>query len=650
MGGLELLNKPGLWLLAGLVPLVVLYILKIKRERMRVPSTWLWAAARRDLLSKQPFKRLIAELPLILQILALVALAIALSRPSTRGGRISGDHVAIVVDTSASMGTIVNQGGKSTTRLELARASAIDIVNGLPPGADAMIVEGARDAKLLSPLERDPKRLKVALGQLGVREVEGDLSAAVALAADRLRSLGGVRKIVVLTDGALAHEAPLSAAGIPTQVLTVGGPEENAAIVRIDVRSGVDPATKREQAQTFVLAQNFGTKPRDAFVTLTIAGRTEPAASRRVLIPPGEKVPVVLTFEPKAQDQGEGLVVQLSPGDALPSDDVAYGRVPKGQKMPVTIASRAPYAWLTRALEADPNVSIQRLTVDQLGTVNVEPDALVVVEGACPESVPGLDVVVAAPPEGQCFGIDVGPRVEQPQLTSWESGDARLRFLTLDGVHVAHATELKAEGAQASLVRAGKATLIADASSPGRSVTIIGFDPGESDWPLKASFVLFVRNVVEMARVHRTQGAGKPVRTGDPLRVSVPAGVTSVKVEGPGMVEHDVPAKAGFAIVPAVERAGIYRVRWTTPRFGSVLIPANLTSEKESDIRPKPIAVEAGSGEANVSAARSPDAQNEWGKWLALFATLLLLFDVWWITRRVRAPAASAISPGGTKA
>src|SRR5450432_2397482 len=105
MGALELLNKPGLWLLAGLAPLILLYILKIKRERVRVPSTWLWQAAKRDLMAKHPFKRLIAELPLVLQILALVALAVALARPAMRGGKIQGDHVAIVVDTSASMGT-----------------------------------------------------------------------------------------------------------------------------------------------------------------------------------------------------------------------------------------------------------------------------------------------------------------------------------------------------------------------------------------------------------------------------------------------------------------------------------------------------------------------------------------------------------------
>jgi hypothetical protein len=634
MGALELLNKPGLWLLAGLAPLIVLYILKIKRERVRVPSTWLWQAAKRDLMAKHPFKRLVTELPLVLQSLALCALAFALARPAMRGGRLQGDHVAIVLDTSASMGTRTADG---STRMEEAKRAAREVIVALAPGADAIVIEAAREARMATPLERDAKHLRGAVEQLDVREVEGDLAAAVALAADRLRGLGGRQRIVVLTDAALARSTPLTAAGIPTDIRTVGDAQDNAAIVRMDVRGGFDAATRREQAQVFVMVESFGTKPRDLFVTLAVDGKAEPVASRRVLVQPGEKLPVVLTFEPSVGDRGVGLTAQLSPGDALASDDVAYGRVPAGQRMPVTLASRAPYSWMARALDADPNVSLQRITVDQLATVNVEPDALVVVEGACPTEVPGHDVVVVAPPEGPCLGLDVGETTQQPQITSWEAGDPRFRFLTMDGVHVSRARGIAVSGSTNALLRAGNVTLIADASIPGRSVTLVGFDVGDSDWPLKASFVLFARNLVEQARVHRAQGTAGPVLTGDPLRVAVPAGVTQVKVEGPGLPERELAAKGGFAVVPAVERVGFYKVRWTSPRVGSVLIPANLTSEKESDVRPRPVTVDASGG--GGSTARAPEPHREWAPWLALFAALALAFDVYWLTRRPKAVA-----------
>ncbi len=648
MHGIELLNPKGLWLLTAIVPLVVLYILKIKRERMRVPSTWLWAEARRDLLAKHPFKKLVPELPLLLQLLALIGLSLALARPALRGGRLTGDHIAIVIDTSASMGTAAKTSdGKKTTRMALAIDAAKNAIDSMEPGADAIIIEGAREARLISPLDRDARRLKATLSQVAVREVEGDLAAAISLAADRVRSLGGKRRVLLITDGALASEAPLATSGVDMQVVTVGEPADNLGIVRIDVRAGVDPVTKHDQVQAFGMLKNYGASPRDAYVTVTVEGKSEPSASRRVLAAPGEKTAVVLAFEPGALDFGKGLVMQVSPGDALPIDDVAYGRVPQSRKMPVAHATLA-YSWIARALDADPDLDVQKLTPAQLGTVNVDPDSLVIVEGACPDGPPGLDVLVVNPPEGTCMGVDVGAQVEQPQITSWEQGDARLRFLTFDGVHVAKAHPVKAAG-QASLLRAGQIALMADASSPGRTATVVGFDVGESDWPLKASFVLFIRNVVEMARLHRSQGTTGPARTGDALRVAVPKDVSKVIVEGPGLPEHTIAAKGGFAIIPTADRAGIYRARWTEPRYGSAVIVANLTSERESDVRPRPVIIDQNGGVAQAT-TRVADAHHEWGLWLALLAAALIAFDVYWMTRKRREVSLESIAAGRGRA
>ena len=57
----------------------------------------------RDLLAKSPFRRLVVQVPLVLQALALILLALAFARPAIRGGAVLGDYLAIVVDTSASM-------------------------------------------------------------------------------------------------------------------------------------------------------------------------------------------------------------------------------------------------------------------------------------------------------------------------------------------------------------------------------------------------------------------------------------------------------------------------------------------------------------------------------------------------------------------
>ncbi|WP_437862085.1 vWA domain-containing protein [Sorangium sp. So ce363] len=662
---LALLSPGGLWLLALLGPLVLLYILKIKRSRRRVPSTWLWAAAQRDLMARAPFRKLIAQLPLVLQALALALLALALARPASRGRELTGDHVAIVLDTSASMSAAARgPAGEATTRVELAKQLARDLLSGLAPGSDALIVEAGRDARLVAALDRDLVRLKAAIDPIAARDVEGDLEAAVALGIDRLRQLGGARRVVAITDGNLARPASLRGASLPVEVITVGDPVDNAAIVRVDVRSGSaavgasgasgadgERSEHREEVQAFLVIANFGAQPRDVYVTMRQDNASDVLGSRRVLVKPGERLPVVLTFRPSPGDYRKGLVFELSPRDAMPLDDVAYGRVPAGDKLPVFLASAgkgqggdaqgaqpgAPSGgsvWIERALASDPMTSVTSgALADLLGKPGLDPDTFVVIDGACPPDPPGGDLLIVNPPPGRCAGTLVGQTLERPTLTSWDTADPRLRFLTLDGVNLRVASSLKPEAATQELIRAQEGTIATDISTASRTGTLLGFDVGESDWPLKASFVLFVRNLLEQARAHRAHGITGPARTGEPLRVSVPATARDLQAIGPAGERLEVAQRAGVAVVAETPRAGFYRLAWQGPQAGSVVVPANLTSVAESDLTPRPLAAEGGGEVAVSSAAGQPDAHVEWTWLLALAALGFVVFDVWYFTR-----------------
>src|SRR5438445_2347278 len=111
-------------LTALVLPLILLYFLKIRRRERRVPSLLLWDPSLRDREASAFFQRLQRDPLLILQILALLALSLALARPAAT---IMGDgarKVVVVLATSASM----KAHAVAPSRFDVARPEATPLV------------------------------------------------------------------------------------------------------------------------------------------------------------------------------------------------------------------------------------------------------------------------------------------------------------------------------------------------------------------------------------------------------------------------------------------------------------------------------------------------------------------------------------------
>jgi hypothetical protein len=349
----------GLALGALLAPLVLLYLLRVRRRRVVVPATLLWRSAQRDLMATSPFRRLVAEPSLLLQGLALILLALALGGPVARGRATVTEHVGVVIDLSASMRAIEPESGKS--RMELALAVADDVLTGLGPGSDAFILAASRSPRWLTPLISDRRPLRRALQQLQAEDVPADLEAALAAAVDRLSRLGGSKRLVLITDGAAVAPSLLAHVALPVELRRLGSNLDNSAIVALDVQRQREPLTRKETVAAFALVQHVGSQPKELFVSLLQAGVAAPLASRKLRLVPGERQPVLLEFEPAEADTGMGLELRLEPADALGTDDHAYSRVPERAALPVWLAGAAADSWFARALTADRDVHLQQV-------------------------------------------------------------------------------------------------------------------------------------------------------------------------------------------------------------------------------------------------------------------------------------------------
>src|SRR3954465_3003730 len=90
-------------LLALAVPIIIFYMLRLRREELAVSSSLLWRRALLDRTANAPWQRLRRNLLLLLQLLLLLLLVLSLARPFFYEHSVAQGNVVVVLDGSASM-------------------------------------------------------------------------------------------------------------------------------------------------------------------------------------------------------------------------------------------------------------------------------------------------------------------------------------------------------------------------------------------------------------------------------------------------------------------------------------------------------------------------------------------------------------------
>ncbi|HVL51317.1 MAG TPA: VWA domain-containing protein, partial [Actinomycetota bacterium] len=122
------LSAPGaLRALALAVPILLTYMLRTRRPRQVIPSTFLWGEATMNVAATRPFQRLRPSILLLLQLLLLAALVLALARPFRSTLGVGGSHLVLVVDASGSMLAT----DEVPSRIEAARAQGEQLIESL---------------------------------------------------------------------------------------------------------------------------------------------------------------------------------------------------------------------------------------------------------------------------------------------------------------------------------------------------------------------------------------------------------------------------------------------------------------------------------------------------------------------------------------
>ena len=618
---MNFLNPEYLFLLFLILPLVLLYVLKLRRKTYVVSSSLLWEQAIEDLKANTPFQRLRKNILLPLQILILALIVFALAAPFLRGFAGVGQNLILVLDGSASMKA--KDIGES--RFDAAKSAAQKIVDSLGKGSKAMIVEAASPPSVVSGFSSDKLLLRDTIARMQATDAPGGLHQAINLAISASRDLQNVR-ILILTDQPEKLDRYNNDAGAEIHFVAFGKKDAaNLGIIDFEVtQSAFEPAKR----QAFLALKNFGTTERRS-VSLELWHDQDLIDVRELSFAAGERRSVVFD---DLEFQDGILEARIDARDDFDTDNQAYYVLTKRRQIRTLLITKGN-RFLESAIRATfPQMPLSERDVsDFRGSDGFD---ITVLDGIVPSKLSSRNTFIVSPSGDLPFATFVS-QSDSPTVIDWSRTHPTMRFLDLSGLKIKNVRNYQMPSWMLPLIDTDGGTAAWAGEHAGRRVIVLAFDirPGESNnFSMLAAFPIFVSNALNWLAGSALAPARHNVQAGQVVELPAP-GVPdgqAIVVTKPDGTKLQTMSHDGNVLFEKTDLVGLYR--FAGKNFNDI-VAVNLTDENESDIIPKEMP-DIATGTGTNSRSRMTVNRELW-PFLILAALLFLALEWWFYHRRV---------------
>ncbi|NJM08956.1 VWA domain-containing protein [Candidatus Gracilibacteria bacterium] len=603
-------------------PLIVaMYILKLRREERTISSTFLWQQMVRDVEANAPWQKLRRNLLLLLQLLLLFLLVFALARPFIRTTGITGRNLIVIIDHSASMGAT----DVPPSRLEAAKEQAIRLIDQLPDEGRATIIAGGGEMQVPASATSDRRELRNAINSITLATGGGsDLAQALTLAS-ALAAREDQSEVAIISDGNVAIPENIKVPAT-VQFFPIGRNDDNVAVSAIALQPSAGGQT------LFVQATNYSADVVARRLDIYLDGALFNAYS--LDLDPGAEQAFV------AELPAEVRVVEarLDGPDALPADDTAWAVSSLGEALRVRVVSDGN-RFLETGLSLLPGIEATFVPSNTVAfTETAAQVPLTIFDGVVPEVLPPGNLFFIGPTRSTEY-FSVTGELEFPAVQPVGGDEQILRNVSLSDVSVLRAARIAPGSWSRTVVDSDGAPLLAVGEREGRRVAVLSFNLQNSDLPLQVAFPLLLSNLVsylapgsgaEAAQLLPGQPLALPVDDAiDEVRVIRPDGSTVSSSSGAVQIAN------GQAVFADTSTLGVY----TMEEYGGGELLArhryavNLFAPNESQIlAQRDLVVPQVSG-AQSTVSRERDSRQEFWRWIALIALIVLLIE-WLVYQR----------------
>ncbi len=629
-------------LLAGLlaVPIVLLYMLRLRRRELVVSSTFLWERLMRDSEANTPWQRLRRSLLLLLQLLILAALTLALARPFVAVPAVGSGRIVALLDASASMNAADVNG---RTRFAAAQDEALAIVDTLSAGDTMTVIRVADAPEVIAPATSDRAALRAAIARARPGQGRADWPGALGL-VDPSGAAGESRlTVVVISDGGLGDPTLLPTVPGEVVYVPVGTSASNLALTALAAR-----ALPGHRPQLFAQITNYGDTDAEAVFSLYVDGAL--FDSQFYTVPAGQQVALLSERLPEGAQAVEAALTLPADSayvDYLALDNRAWTVLDTAAARRVLLMTPGNL-FLEQALRSLPGV--QAFRGDLARGLPAQPFDLYIFDSWLPPALPPGDLLIINPQWGPVGSLastplfTVGAENSRTANPRARADDPRTAFVDVRDVRVLVFRDVTGADWAEPLIVADGGPLLLAGSVDGRQVAVLTFDLHNSDLPLQIAWPVLVANLMDWYTPPGLTGGVHNLRVGEPLALQPPAAADSVRLALPGGGQQTLPVTGGPLVFASTEQAGLYTAE--ALENGAVVSRAafavNLFEPLESDIRPR-AAVTVGR-QTVAPGAREDVGQLEFWPLLALAALAVLLLEWHIYHRRMRVPSRRAVT------
>lgn len=605
------------FLLVG-VPILILYLFRIRRRSEPVPSLALWQRLVQETEFTSWLRKLRRLLSFLLQLLIASAIVFALARPELDLSGVKRKSMAIILDNSASMMAKEKDG---RTRFEIARQRAKELVLERSVLDEVMIVLASSRTSVASPLTRDRMRLAEILDEVQPVPLSTDLAGAYRLASSLLRGRENPM-VVVITDGGAGQLGELPRKeDLPLHTVLVGETDDNVGITAFRARKNVALGTDRVHVEV----KNASGSAKSLQLELRVDGKTKKVIPLEM--GPGESRRESIDLELPG---GGVLEVSIDKEDALSIDDRAWAVVRPQKKQRLLIVTPLDRDFFLRAacesMSEVVDIVESRIMApgqfDQLTDEEREADVYVF-QDRLPEKLPEEGNLLFIHTSGDRVPFRLGREEVFPVIQDWAETHPINRMVSWQDLELPKALPARGAG-DGALVESFGGALVAAKIERDRRAVYIGFDVIEADFPFRIAFPVLLRNILAWFHEEETMIFDAAYPTGaviSPLR-DLPGAPEEVQItysgkEGP--VERRLPVRDGrFSFAETVSQGPI-RIDAGDATYLACL---NLGDGNETSIAPVREEEEGGVAQANFLLHRE--------FWRAFAAAALALVFLEW--------------------